>query len=194
MGTWPYSSLMLAESARLPCPLSDHDVGRPPGGRGGPRDYILPCRCHRGRDRGQRGLQLRGVGGRVLRRRARPPSAGTGASGPAKTVIREHDIDAGIAWFNRHGSRAVLIGGPAPGDQDVHLAAGRDRGHACAAVRQPHHDRVPPVDHGAGRGGYAVGKNWESIASAFHGPTFMIAAADGGRPGRRGLALPPSPK
>ena len=24
--------------------------------------------------------------------------------------------------------------------------------------------------------GYAVGKNWESIASAFHGPTYIIAA------------------
>ena len=26
------------------------------------------------------------------------------------------------------------------------------------------------------RGGYAVGKNWESIANAFHGPTYIIAA------------------
>ena len=24
--------------------------------------------------------------------------------------IREHDIDAGIAWFDRHGNKAVLIG------------------------------------------------------------------------------------
>jgi membrane protein DedA with SNARE-associated domain len=27
-----------------------------------------------------------------------------------------------------------------------------------------------------GIGGYAIGRNWESVAHAFHGPTYLIAA------------------
>ena len=48
----------------------------------------------------------------------------------------------------------------APGGQDVHLAAGGDRGDARAAVRHLYHDRLHPVDYGAGRGRLRGGQNW----------------------------------
>jgi membrane protein DedA with SNARE-associated domain len=89
--------------------------------------------------------------------------------------IREHDIDRGIAWFDRHGGKAVLIGRVLPVVRTfISLPAG------IAGM--------PPLRFGVyttlgclpwttalAVAGYAVGANWESIVNAFHGPSYIIA-------------------
>ena len=93
-----------------------------------------------------------------------------------RTGIREHDIDAGIAWFDRHGSRAVLIGRMLPVIRTfISLPAGIAE---MPALRFGIYTTIGclPWTTALAVAGYAVGKNWESIASAFHGPTYIIAA------------------
>ena len=90
--------------------------------------------------------------------------------------VAEHDIDAGIAWFTRHGSRAVLIGRVLPVVRTfISLPAGIAE---MPALRFGIYTTIGclPWTTALAVAGYAVGKNWESIASAFHGPTFIIAA------------------
>src|ERR1700751_3901932 len=90
--------------------------------------------------------------------------------------IREHDLDPRIAWFDRHGNKAVLIGRVIPVIRTfISLPAG------IAGM--------PPLRFGIyttlgclpwttalAVAGYAVGANWESIVTAFHGPSYIIAA------------------
>jgi membrane protein DedA with SNARE-associated domain len=90
--------------------------------------------------------------------------------------IRGHDIDRGIAWFDRHGNQAVLIGRVIPVVRTfISLPAGIAK--------------MPPLRFGVytalgcipwttalALSGYAVGANWQSIVTAFHGPTYIIAA------------------
>jgi membrane protein DedA with SNARE-associated domain len=90
--------------------------------------------------------------------------------------IRGHDIDRGIVWFNRHGNQAVLIGRVIPVVRTfISLPAGIAK--------------MPPLRFGVytalgcipwttalALSGYAVGANWQSIVTAFHGPTSIIAA------------------
>ena len=93
-----------------------------------------------------------------------------------RTGIREHDIDAGIAWFERHGSRAVLIGRMLPVVRTfISLPAGIAE---MPALRIGIYTTIGclPWTTALAVAGYAVGKNWESIANAFHGPTYIIAA------------------
>ena len=93
-----------------------------------------------------------------------------------RTGIREHDIDAGIAWFNRHGNKAVLIGRMLPVIRTfISLPAGIAE---MPALRFGIYTTIGclPWTTALAVAGYAVGKNWESIASAFHGPTYIIAA------------------
>jgi membrane protein DedA with SNARE-associated domain len=89
--------------------------------------------------------------------------------------LREHDLDRAVAWFDRHGNKAVLIGRVLPVVRTfISLPAG------IAGM--------PPVRFGVyttlgclpwttalAVAGYAVGANWESIVNAFHGPSYVIA-------------------
>jgi membrane protein DedA with SNARE-associated domain len=89
--------------------------------------------------------------------------------------VREREIDRATAWFQRHGTTAVLVGRVIPVVRTfISLPAG------FAAV--------PPVRFGVyttlgcipwtaalGVAGYALGANWQSVANAFHGPTYVIA-------------------
>src|SRR5215468_1321561 len=89
--------------------------------------------------------------------------------------LREHDLDRAVAWFDRHGNKAVLIGRVLPVVRTfISLPAGNAG--------------MPPVRFGIyttlgclpwttalAVAGYAVGANWESIVNAFHGPSYLIA-------------------
>ena len=89
--------------------------------------------------------------------------------------LREHDLDRAVAWFDRYGNKAVLIGRLLPVVRTfISLPAG------IAGM--------PPVRFGVyttigcllwttalAVAGYAVGANWESVVSAFHGPSYVIA-------------------
>src|SRR5215470_16126294 len=89
--------------------------------------------------------------------------------------LREHDVDRAVAWFDRYGNKAVLIGRLLPVVRTfISLPAG------IAGM--------PPLRFGIyttlgclpwtaalAVAGYAVGANWESIANAFHGPSYIIA-------------------
>jgi membrane protein DedA with SNARE-associated domain len=90
--------------------------------------------------------------------------------------IREHDIDRGIAWFDRHGNKAVLIGRVLPVVRTfISLPAGIA---GMPALRFGIYTTIGciPWTTALAVAGYAVGKNWESIVNAFHGPTYIIAA------------------
>jgi len=89
--------------------------------------------------------------------------------------IREHDIDRGIAWFDRHGNKAVLIGRVLPVVRTfISLPAGIA---GMPALRFGIYTTIGciPWTTALAVAGYAVGTNWESIANAFHGPTYVIA-------------------
>ena len=89
--------------------------------------------------------------------------------------LREHDLDRAVAWFDRHGNKAVLIARMLPVVRTfISLPAG------IAGM--------PPLRFGIyttlgclpwttalAVAGYAVGANWESIVNAFHGPSYIIA-------------------
>jgi len=89
--------------------------------------------------------------------------------------LREHDLDRAVAWFDRYGNKAVLIGRLLPVVRTfISLPAG------IAGM--------PPLRFGIyttlgclpwttalAVAGYAVGANWESIVTAFHGPSYIIA-------------------
>ena len=89
--------------------------------------------------------------------------------------LREHDLDRAVAWFDRHGNKAVLIGRMLPVVRTfISLPAG------IAGM--------PPLRFGVyttlgclpwttalAVAGYAVGANWEAIVTAFHGPSYVIA-------------------
>ena len=90
--------------------------------------------------------------------------------------IREHDIDRGIAWFDRHGGKAVLIGRLLPVVRTfISLPAGIAE---MPALRFGIYTTIGciPWTTALAVAGYAVGTNWESIANAFHGPSYIIAA------------------
>lgn len=90
--------------------------------------------------------------------------------------FREHDLDRAMAWFDRYGGKAVLIGRVLPVIRTfISLPAGIA---GMAPVRFGVYTTVGCVPWTAALAiaGYAVGANWESIVSAFHGPTYIIAA------------------
>lgn len=90
--------------------------------------------------------------------------------------IREREIDRAVAWFERHGTAAVLVGRVVPVVRTfISLPAG------FAAM--------PPVRFGVyttlgcipwttalGVAGYFLGANWQGVANGFQGPTYAIAA------------------
>ena len=90
--------------------------------------------------------------------------------------FREHDLDRAVAWFGRYGGKAVLIGRVLPVIRTfISLPAGIA---GMAPVRFGVYTTVGclPWTAALATAGYAVGANWESIVSAFHGPTYIIAA------------------
>jgi hypothetical protein len=90
--------------------------------------------------------------------------------------VREHDLDRAVAWFDRYGGKAVLIGRVLPVIRTfISLPAGIA---GMAPVRFGIYTTVGclPWTAALATAGYVVGANWESIVSAFHGPTYIIAA------------------
>ena len=90
--------------------------------------------------------------------------------------VREHDLDRANQWFDRYGSRAVLIGRLLPVVRTfISLPAGIG---GMDPLRFGIYTTVGCVPWTAALGvaGYAVGKNWNSIVKGFHGPTYIIAA------------------
>jgi len=91
-------------------------------------------------------------------------------------LLREHDLNRAIAWFDRHGGKAVLIGRMLPVVRTfISLPAGIAE---MPALRFGIYTTIGCIPWTAALAvaGYAVGTNWESIANAFHGPSYIIAA------------------
>jgi membrane protein DedA with SNARE-associated domain len=90
--------------------------------------------------------------------------------------LNDDDIDRAHRWFTKYGAASVFFGRLLPVIRTfISLPAG------FAAM--------PPLRFGLytlagcipwtaalGYAGYAIGTRWESIANAFHGPTYAIAA------------------
>jgi membrane protein DedA with SNARE-associated domain len=90
--------------------------------------------------------------------------------------IREHDIDRATGWFGRHGPAAVFFGRLVPVVRTfISLPAGFA---AMPAARFGVYTTLGCIPWTAGLGiaGYYLGSNWQSVANAFHGPTYLIAA------------------
>jgi membrane protein DedA with SNARE-associated domain len=93
-----------------------------------------------------------------------------------RRVLRENDLDRAIAWFDRHGNKAVLFGRLLPVVRTfISLPAGIAQ---MPALRFGIYTTIGcvPWTTALALAGYAVGANWESVVNAFHGPTYIIAA------------------
>ena len=89
--------------------------------------------------------------------------------------VRGHDIDRAVAWFDRHGSSAVLFGRVVPVVRTfISLPAGFAD---MPAGRFGLFTTLGCIPWTAALGiaGYALGANWQHIANDFHGPTYAIA-------------------
>jgi membrane protein DedA with SNARE-associated domain len=89
--------------------------------------------------------------------------------------LREHDLDRAVAWFDRHGGKAVLIGRMLPVVRTfISLPAGIA---GMPPVRFGVYTTIGclPWTTALAVAGYVVGANWESIVNAFHGPSYIIA-------------------
>jgi membrane protein DedA with SNARE-associated domain len=92
-----------------------------------------------------------------------------------RRVLREDDLDRAIAWFDRHGNKAVLFGRLLPVVRTfISLPAGIAQ---MPALRFGIYTTIGclPWTAALAVAGYAVGANWESVVNAFHGPTYIIA-------------------
>jgi membrane protein DedA with SNARE-associated domain len=90
--------------------------------------------------------------------------------------VREHEIDKAIGWFERRGPAAVLIGRVVPVVRTfISLPAGFAQMRAVPFGLYTLIGCIPWTA-ALGYAGYALGKNWASVANAFHGPTYVIAA------------------
>jgi len=89
--------------------------------------------------------------------------------------IREHEIDKATAWFERHGSVAVLVGRVIPVIRTfISLPAGFAEMPAGTFGLYTTLGAIPWTAALA-IAGYALGANWEKVANDFHGPTYAIA-------------------
>jgi membrane protein DedA with SNARE-associated domain len=90
--------------------------------------------------------------------------------------LREHDIDRANDWFERRGPIAVMIGRCLPVVRTfISLPAGFAGMRPLKFGVYTTIGCIPWTAALAGAG-YAVGKNWQSVANGFHGPTYIIAA------------------
>ena len=90
--------------------------------------------------------------------------------------IREREVDRATAWFERHGSAAVLVGRVVPVVRTfISLPAGFA---GMPAVRFGVYTTLGciPWTTALAIAGYQLGANWGSVANGFHGPTYAIAA------------------
>lgn len=89
--------------------------------------------------------------------------------------IREHEIDRAVAWFERHGPVAVLVGRVIPVIRTfISLPAGFANMPASQFGLYTVLGCIPWTA-ALGIAGYALGANWETVANDFHGPTYAIA-------------------
>ena len=94
-------------------------------------------------------------------------------------LLREDDIDRAERWFDRHGPGAVFFGRLLPVIRTfISLPAG------FAEMRPLRFGIYTtagciPWTLGLAYAGYFVGANWQSVVSAFHGPTYVLAAVIG---------------
>ncbi|MCQ4082358.1 DedA family protein [Streptomyces sp. RB6PN25] len=89
--------------------------------------------------------------------------------------LREHDLDKANAWFNKYGPAAVGLGRVLPVIRTfISLPAGIA---AMSPVRFGIYTTIGCIPWTAllAWAGYAVGRNWQTIADDFHGPTYVIA-------------------
>ena len=107
--------------------------------------------------------------------------------------IREHDIDRGITWFERHGNKTVLIGRMLPVVRTfISLPAGIAE---MPALRFGIYTTIGCIPWTTAlavagvRGGPELGVHRQRLPR----PDLHHRGRGGGRTGRRGLALPPSP-
>ena len=91
-------------------------------------------------------------------------------------LLRDNDIALAERWFNRHGPKAVFFGRLLPVIRTfISLPAGFAR---MRPVRFGIYTVAGciPWTLALGWAGYAVGTNWQSVATAFRGPTYALAA------------------
>jgi membrane protein DedA with SNARE-associated domain len=89
--------------------------------------------------------------------------------------LREHDIDRATVWFDRNGPAAVFFGRLIPVVRTfISLPAGFGN---MPPVRFGIYTTLGciPWTTGLAVAGYYLGSNWQSVANAFHGPTYIIA-------------------
>ena len=92
-----------------------------------------------------------------------------------RRLLRERDLGRAIAWFDRHGGKAVLIGRMLPVVRTfISLPAGIAQ---MPALRFGIYTTLGciPWTTALALAGYAVGANWESVVNAFHAPSYIIA-------------------
>jgi len=162
--------LMLAESACIPIPS---EVIMLFGG-------ALAAGAYPGAHPALAGIVLAGVLGNVAGSYV-AWGAGRYAGQPAvrrwgrRFGVRGHDIDRATAWFDRHGSSAVLFGRVVPVVRTfISLPAGFAD---MPAGRFGLFTTLGCIPWTAALGiaGYVLGANWQHIANDFHGPTYAIA-------------------
>jgi membrane protein DedA with SNARE-associated domain len=91
-------------------------------------------------------------------------------------LLRDDDIDRAERWFGRHGGKAVFFGRLLPAVRTfISLPAGLARMPAARFGTYTVLGCIPWTAALAWAG-YLVGKNWGSVASALHGPSYALAA------------------
>jgi membrane protein DedA with SNARE-associated domain len=91
-------------------------------------------------------------------------------------LLRDDDIDRAERWFTRHGTKAVFFGRLLPVVRTfISLPAGLARMPAARFGIYTLLGCIPWIAALAWAG-YAVGRNWGSVASALHGPSYALAA------------------
>ena len=90
-------------------------------------------------------------------------------------LLRPDDIDRAERWFGRHGGKAVFFGRLLPAVRTfISLPAGLAR---MPAARFGIYTVLGCIPWTAALAcaGYLVGKNWGNVASALHGPSYVLA-------------------
>jgi membrane protein DedA with SNARE-associated domain len=94
-------------------------------------------------------------------------------------LLRNDDIDRAERWFGHHGPKAVFFGRLLPVIRTfISLPAGFAEMPPARFGLYTIAGCIPWT-LGLGWAGYAVGRNWQAVASAFHGPTYALAALTG---------------
>jgi len=89
--------------------------------------------------------------------------------------LKDEDFDRATRWFERYGAAAVFFGRMLPVVRTfISLPAGFAN---MRPVRFGLYTLAGCVPWTAALGiaGYAVGRNWQRVADAFHGPTYVFA-------------------